>query len=54
MRLDLEAACVWSRPDGRWTRVVGAAFQGVTAAQEGLLAELLARHGVDPVVAEAA
>jgi len=51
VRLEVEATCVWVRTEGGWgarRRVVGAAFQGVTAAEERLLAELLAQHGVEP------
>lgn len=54
LRLELTACCVWSRADGRWTHVIGAAFQGLTPQQEALLAQLLERHGVEPILAAAA
>jgi hypothetical protein len=54
VRLELDATCIWSREDGKWARTVGAAFEGVTPAQTGLLTELLASHGVDPALSEAA
>jgi hypothetical protein len=54
INMELEAACIWAREEGKWVRTVGAAFQGVTPAQEALLAELLVRHGVEPRVSEAA
>ncbi len=54
LRLELAACCVWSRPSGRLMRTVGAAFQGVSPQQEVLLAQLLERHGVEPILAAAA
>ena len=54
LRLELAACSVWSRPEGHLRRTVGAAFQGLTPQQEVLLAQLLERHGVEPILAAAA